>query len=105
MGAFSLFYLVCSIFNLFLEFKWKTRADVSCVYLEMMGLEDFDFHKFSCIKISPVWASNGNDFISSQEMLHFLFRVCFSTRVWLWLDKCLFRFLNLGRQNLLLESL
>lgn len=105
MEAFSLFYLVCSIFNLLLEFKWKIRADVSSVYLEIMSLEDFDFPKLSCIKISPVWAPNGNYFISSQEMLHFLFRVCFSTRVWLWLDKWLFRSLNLGRQNLLLESL
>lgn len=55
MEVFSVSYLVCAIFNLLLEFKWKTRADVASVYLEIMNLEDFDFLKFSCVKISPGW--------------------------------------------------
>lgn len=40
MEVFSVSYLVCAIFNLLLEFKWKTRADVASVYLEIMNLED-----------------------------------------------------------------
>lgn len=92
MHVFSLFYLVCSIFNLLLEFKGKTGADVVSVYLEIMNLEDFDFPEFNCVKISPGWwyrllTEMMEDFISSQEMLCFLSRICFSTRVWLWLDK------------------
>lgn len=88
MEVFSVSYLVCAIFNLLLEFKWKTRADVASVYLEIMNLEDFDFPKFSCVKISPGWwygllIKMMEDFISFQEMLCFLSRVCFSTRVWL----------------------
>lgn len=86
MEAYSLFHLVCSIFDLSLEFKWKTRADVASAYLEIMSLEDFDFPKCSCVRISPGWwygllTELMEDFISSQEVLCFLSRVCFSTRV------------------------
>lgn len=86
MEVFSLSYLVCAISHLFLEFKWKTRADVASVYLEIMNFEDFDFSKFSCVKISPgqwygLLMEMMEDFISSQEML------CFLSRVWLWLNK------------------
>lgn len=51
MDAFSLFYLVCSIFNILLKFKGKTRADVASVYFEIMSLEDFDFTELSVSKL------------------------------------------------------